>query len=408
MFQRLFAVLAALLSTVGIARAETTLVIESWRTDDLAAWRETIIPAFEAAHPGIKLRYAPTAPTEYNAAVNAKLKAGTAGDVVALRPFDASAALFAQGRLVALDDAAVRPNFPDAALKAWMSPEGTLYGVPVASVMHGFLYNKGIFAELHLAPPTSEAEFFALLDVLKADGRFIPLALGAAEQWEAATVGFQNIGPNFWRGEEGRKALMEGRAKFSDPPTLAAFDFLARLKPYLAKGFEAQTNADTQNLFALGKAAIVATGSWDVEHYRKRAKFAFDAFPPPVKNPGDVGYVCDHVDLGFGVNAKTKHPQAAQTFLAWLASPEFAAVYARALPGFYPLAKHPVVIDVPAAATMLAWRTSHQTTIRSTYETLPRIAQTIETLLWEASAGVLTGRLAPTAAAKKLDEALKR
>ena len=49
------------------------LVIESWRNDDLPVWQETIIPAFEAKHPDIKVRFQPTAPREYDAALRAKL-----------------------------------------------------------------------------------------------------------------------------------------------------------------------------------------------------------------------------------------------------------------------------------------------------------------------------------------------
>ena len=67
-----------------------TLTIESWRNDDLAIWQEKIIPAFEASHPGIKLDFTPSAPTEYNAALNSKLDAGSAGDLITCRPFDAA------------------------------------------------------------------------------------------------------------------------------------------------------------------------------------------------------------------------------------------------------------------------------------------------------------------------------
>ena len=38
-------------------------------------------------------------------------------------------------------------------------------------------------------------EFNALLDKLKQDGTYTPLVMGTADQWEAATMGFQNIGP---------------------------------------------------------------------------------------------------------------------------------------------------------------------------------------------------------------------
>src|SRR5689334_20083117 len=83
----------------GPALAETTLTIESWRNDDLQIWNEKIIPAFQKAHPDIKVVFQPTAPTEYNAALNSKLSAGTAGDVIACRPFDASLQLYKDGHL---------------------------------------------------------------------------------------------------------------------------------------------------------------------------------------------------------------------------------------------------------------------------------------------------------------------
>jgi len=61
------------------AAQQTELTIESWRNDDLAIWQEKLIPAFEAKHPDINVTFAPSAPTEYNAALNAKLDAGSAG-----------------------------------------------------------------------------------------------------------------------------------------------------------------------------------------------------------------------------------------------------------------------------------------------------------------------------------------
>jgi len=29
--------------------------------------------------------------------------------------------------------------------------------------------------------------------------------MGTNDQWEAATMGYNNIGPNYWKGEEGRE-----------------------------------------------------------------------------------------------------------------------------------------------------------------------------------------------------------
>ena len=108
-------------------------------------------------------------------------------------------------------------NFGDVAKSGWSTDDGAqTFCVPMASVLHGFIYNKTAFEELGLEVPKTEAEFFAVLDKIKADGTYIPMAMGTNDQWEAATMGYQNIGPNYWKGEEGRLALIEGEQKLTD------------------------------------------------------------------------------------------------------------------------------------------------------------------------------------------------
>ena len=110
--------LAALLTTTiaaalpaGSALAQdVTLTIESWRNDDLTLWQDQIIPAFEASHPGIKVKFVPSAPTEYNAVLNSKLDAGSAGDLISCRPFDASLSLYQSGKLADLTGLAAMAN----------------------------------------------------------------------------------------------------------------------------------------------------------------------------------------------------------------------------------------------------------------------------------------------------------
>src|SRR5690242_69031 len=114
---------AASLALSGAASAGT-LTIESWRNDDATIWKEKIIPAFEAKHPDIKLEFTPTAPKEYNAALNAKLDGGTAGDLITCRPFDASLQLFEKGKLESLSGMPELKNYPDFALAAWSTDDG--------------------------------------------------------------------------------------------------------------------------------------------------------------------------------------------------------------------------------------------------------------------------------------------
>lgn len=389
---------------------DATLTIESWRNDDLAIWQEKIIPAFEASHPGIKVTFAPSAPTEYNAALNSKLDAGSAGDLITCRPFDASLDLYTKGKLADLTDLKAMANFTPVAKTAWSTDDGAhTFCVPMASVIHGFIYNKDAFAEMGVTPPATTEEFFALLEKIKENGAYIPLAMGVNDQWEAATMGYQNIGPNHWKGEAGRIALIEGKAKLTDPEWVAPFAEIARWKDYLGDGFEAQTYPDSQNLFTLGRAAIYPAGSWEIAPFEAQIAGAFQmgAFPPPVPAAGDTCYISDHPDIALGMNAATKNPEAAKAFLEWVGSPEFATLYGNALPGFFPLQKEPAAIENPLAQEFLSWRGKCESTIRSTYQILSRGTPNLENETWTASANVIRGSETPEEAAARLQQGLE-
>jgi raffinose/stachyose/melibiose transport system substrate-binding protein len=386
-----------------------TLTIESWRNDDLSIWQDTIIPAFEAKNPGIKVVFSPAPPTEYNGALNAKLEGGTAGDLITCRPFDASLALFDQGYLADLTDLPGMENFSDVAKSAWVTDDGSaVFCVPMASVIHGFIYNKDHFDKLGLSEPTTEAEFFAVLDAIKADGTMAALDMGTVDQWESATMGFQNIGPNYWKGEEGRKGLLAGTEKFTDPQYVAVWDQLARWAPYLPEGYEAQTYPDSQNLFTLGQAAIFPAGSWEISIFNQQADFAMGAFPPPRPEGADTCYISDHTDIALGMNANTPNAEAARTFLTWVASSEFAELYSNALPGFYSLSNEPVTVQDPLAAEFVSWRSDCEETIRNSYQILSRGEPNLENELWRVSAEVMNTTLAPADAAQQIQDGLDK
>ncbi len=401
------ALLGSTLAATGAMAEDVTLTIESWRNDDLTLWQEQIIPAFEAANPGIKLQFTPSAPAEYNAVLNSKLDAGSAGDLITCRPFDASLALYEAGHLTDLSSVEAMSNFSDVAKSAWQTDDGSAsFCVPMASVIHGFIYNKDAFAELGIEVPTTEDEFFAALDKIKEDGSYIPMAMGTNDQWEAATMGYNNIGPNYWKGEEGRQALIAGEQKLTDEPWTAPYATLARWSQYLGDGYEAQTYPDSQNIFTLGRAAIYPAGSWEIAGFNSQADFEMGAFKPPVQNAGDTCYISDHTDIGIGMNAATEHPEAAETFLAWVASPEFAEIFGNAVPGFFPLSNTPVELQDPLAKEFVGWRDECESTIRSTYQILSRGTPNLENETWGASVAAIKGASTPEELGAELQEGL--
>lgn len=396
-----------LLTGSAVMAADVTLTIESWRNDDLTLWQDKIIPAFEAGNPGIKVVFAPSAPAEYNAVLNSKLDAGSAGDLITCRPFDASLGLYDDGKLANLADLDAMANFSDVAKSAWTTDDGSgNFCVPMASVIHGFIYNKDAFAELGINVPETEAEFFAALETIRADGTYIPMSMGTNDQWEAATMGYNNIGPNYWKGEEGRLALIAGDQKLTDAAWIAPYEQLAKWGAYMGDGYEAQTYPDSQNLFTLGRAAIYPAGSWEISGFNGLADFEMGAFNPPVQNAGDECYISDHTDIAIGMNAATEHAAEARIFLEWVGSEEFANIYANALPGFFSLSSFDVPMADPLAQEFVSWRGKCNSTIRSTYQILSRGTPNLENETWNASAQVIKGEETPAAAGERLQSGL--
>lgn len=398
---RLAAVAAALVCS-SLAHAGT-LNIESWRVDDKTLWEDVLLPAFYKANPGITVKFSPTSPPEYDSALNARLTAGTAGDLITCRPFDVSLDLFKKGHLDKLNGAPALKSFPESAQVAWQTDDGkATYCVPMASVIHGFFYNKKVFAELGLSVPVTEADFFAAMEKIKAQGKVAPIALGTADQWETNQIVFTGIGPNHWKGEEGRKALIAGTKKFTDPEFVSTWETMAKWAPYLPKGYQAQTYGDSQNLFGTGRAAIYPAGSWDISYFEGNSKVGFGAFKPPVQKAGDPCYISDHTDIAMGLNSKSKNKADAQVFLSWLASKEFADLYTNKVTGFFSLSNHKIDVKNPVAKEMIGWRNQCKSTIRLNAQIMNRGTPSMENELWNVSSQVLNLKMSPKDAATQI------
>ncbi|SIR54004.1 carbohydrate ABC transporter substrate-binding protein, CUT1 family [Aeromonas sp. RU39B] len=381
------------------------LTIESWRVDDKDLWEQKIIPAFEASHPGISLKFKPVQNMYYMDTLQKNLKEGNAGDLITCRPFDDSLALFKAGYLSELTEMAGMENFPSFAQAPWQTDSGAqTFCVPMASVIHGFFFNRTIFKELGIAAPTTRDEFFAALEKVKADGRYVPLAVSGSESWVASELGFQNIGPNYWKGEDGRMALLGGSERFDSPPFEQVFEELARWQPYLGEGAETRDYATANSLFTGGKAAMYAAGSWEIAPFT--GKVDFGVLRPPVAKTGDRCYFTDHTDIGMGMNAASAHKEEAMQFLQWLTTPEFAELYTNALPGFFSLSNHFFEVTNPAAREMMGWRDQCDSTIRVATQILSRGKPKLSDELAEVSQSVLLGKLAPKAAASRIEQGL--
>ncbi|MDE0701070.1 MAG: ABC transporter substrate-binding protein [Acidimicrobiaceae bacterium] len=385
---------------------QATITIESWRLDDQSVWDDEIIPAFEAEYPHIDVVFTPTTPLEYPTVLRSRLESGEAGDLITCFAFDRSRELFEDGYLAPLDDLPGIDNFGDSAQAGWISADGsTPYCVPVASVIQGFFYNVEVFEALGLRVPETEEELFKLLQAIADNGTYVPIGMGLSE-WEAEHILFQNIGTNYWKGEEGRLALIDGDTKVTDQEYVDTFETLARFGPYMHPEASGISYSDGKVLFETGQAAIYPAGSWEISGFDANAEFEFSAFRTPLRQGQNTCYIVDHNDLAIGLNPASPNAAAARTFLTWVTSPDFASVYTGALPGFFSQQNTAVPHDHRVAAEFVSWREDCESANRNGYEALDSGDPEFPIELRDVSNAVILGEMTPQEAARRLQDGL--
>ncbi|MGG7507167.1 ABC transporter substrate-binding protein [Plantibacter sp. YIM 135249] len=360
------------------------IVVGTWRTEDAAMWESDIIPEFQKTHPGIEVEYAPVDTNDYNATIQSQIDSGTGPDVIMCRPFDVNRSWIEKGYFDSLDGIDAISSFDQTALAAWEGDDGKPYCVPTASVLAGFYYNKKIFSDLGLKVPTTQAEFLSTLDAINADGKVAPLALGTADGWQLAYNMLYQIGPNFWKGEEGRLGLIDGTQKLTDPAFVEGFTAFDAFKQYLPKGYESISYEDMMQLFTLGKAAIIPDGSWQISQVTSTG-LDVGVFGAPPAVAGGQRYQQEMADMAFGLNAKGKQKEAATEFLNWLGTPEFQQLYVNKLPGFFSMGKEPVTYDDPLAQEFAGLKEGAELTSRLALDRLSAGQPPLDDEIWRVA-----------------------
>ena len=409
-FVSLIILMLLTLSAIGVqAQDKVTLILGSWRTEDIEGYTK-MLALFNAANPNIEVKFEPTLNTEYDAQLTTALSGGQGPDLITCRPFDRALLLYQAGYLTNIKDLPGLEHFSDVAKSAWSTDnKDATFCVPMASVIHGFIYNKDIFASVGVEVPKTESEFFAVLDKIKAAG-ITPLDITTKDSWTTPTMAFENIGVNYWDGENGRLALVEGKAKVTDKPYVDALASVAKWAPYMPEGHESIGYADAQQLFPLGQAAIYPSGSWEIPLFESQADFKMGAFMPYLPDGADPKncWIDDHVDIAIGGNAKSAHPEEVKTFLTWLTSQEFAQAFADNQPGFFPLADYKIDIKDPLAAEFLSWRNQCKSSIRVFYQFLSRgTPGAVDTMTNEVYL-MIQGKETPEDVAKKIQDGLDK
>lgn len=308
------------------------LTFWSWRQEDRAAY-EQFIDTFEAANPGITVKFETFEAANYNTILSTALAGGTGPDVMMVRAHGGLENVAAAGYLepLSVETIPALADFAKPALAAEsMRSDGTLYAVPFASQTQLVIYNKKIFDDNGIAEPQTWDELIAASEKLKAAG-VIPFANGTATAWQNETVTF-GLGSSLM-GKGFYEDLMAGKADFTDARFTGALGAVADVAAkYFPDGFIGLDYPSAQQLFSSGMAGMFIGGSYELANFKaQNADIDLGIFAAPGKAAEDEKLVGLYFDGGYAANAAGANKEASLKFLNFLASKEFGQAFANTL-----------------------------------------------------------------------------
>lgn len=327
----------ALLACIAAPASAQDLTFWSWRQEDRAAYQR-FIADFQKANPGVTVKFEAFEPQNYQTILSTALAGGKGPDVMQVRAYGNLESIAKAGYLQKLDPAKTPElgNFPGSALKAeGVRGEDAVYAVPFASQTMLIVYNTELFAANGLKPPETWDELIEVCKALKAKG-VTPFGNGTATAWQNETI----VGAllSSLLGKSFEADLIAGKADFTDARFVNALKKLSELKDYFAPNFTGVDYASSQQLFATGRAAMFAGGSYEAAAFAKmNPKLKMDVFASPVAKKGDERLVALFYDGGYAINAKTDKAEAALKFIRYLGTPEFGTAFSNALQNVSPI-----------------------------------------------------------------------
>lgn len=308
----------------------------TWRNrPDL--YPESLIEAFEAENPNIKVNYQVVKNTdEYLQAQQVRLLSGTDIDVTSVRP-ESMADFVEVGYLLDLTGAEYLNNYMEGTLDS-ATIDGKVYGVPGAINLIGVYYNKDMFEQYNIKVPTNWEEWIAALEAFKAEGIY-SLASGYKDGWPTEFDIYNYFHNLMIEDPDIFKKVNSGEVKYTDEVFLNLFREIDEFYKagYIHPDCLSLTGADIDPMFIGQQIPMVINGEWGAATYDAvDLDFELGLLPLYVESTNDVYAAATVGNFECGVSS-TKHPEEVKKFLEFLSSQEGASITANNLTAFSPV-----------------------------------------------------------------------
>ena len=326
-------------TTSGVAGGGSkkgTVSFAHWRAEDKAVF-DKMIANFQKKNPGTLVEQNISTSTDYQAQALQKLRGGGIGDVAPAFRGAQFESFVAAGLFTDLTKSGLSKSY-SANLITSGEKDGKQYGYPYQLVFLDPLANMDILESVGVSEaPTDWNAYMGMLDKIKSKG-IIPMAFPGADSGNAGQL-FNAMIMNVAPSDDMCTKIESGKYKCTDDWFVKMLGYYKELAPYVQPNSSGTAVEPAEQLFATGKAALLATGSYHVAAVRALgAQFPIDLAPPVTSAKGKAKYVgVYNSTFILGINSATKVKGADLAWLEYLSEADNASIYANGTAQFSPV-----------------------------------------------------------------------
>ena len=318
------------------APSTVQLVYQDWKTEWFPPMAQRLLRQFQETHGSIHVFYTPDQ-DNLSEEMLANMQAGTAPDV-----FQGCCDFFPtwaqQGYVLDLRpyveadiDQATIDEWDAAQYRSFFLEDGRQYALPKYHGALALYYNKDLFDTYGVPYPDATWNYDTYRDAMQAlthdrNGDGQPDLWGSTldvTTWDRIQIYVNGWGGHMVDPTDNRRCLL------GEPPALEAMEWIrARMwdDRIMATPLDVQ-NMTTRQAFISQKVAMVEDGSWALKDILAGSDFRVGVAPMPA---GPARRVTLATSDGFGIYARTRHPDAAWELLKFLISEDYGRAMAAA------------------------------------------------------------------------------
>ncbi|MEV0820175.1 ABC transporter substrate-binding protein [Nonomuraea rubra] len=294
------------------ADGEVTISYAIWDKNDQPS-SEKIIAAFQQANPKVKVKLEITPWEQYWTKLQTAASGGATPDVFWMNSLNVR--MYAKGGIIAPVEESKAAGLPGAVVDGYRY-DGKLYALPHHVSIPALWYNKQLFEEAGVEPPTADWTW----DDVKAAAK--KLTDPGKQQFGILAPMLNQVGYyNTMLQAGGQVISPDGKQSgFGDPASVQGLEFWTGLiEEKSAPAAEVYGDTDPIQLFQSGKYGMFYGGIWFASTYWADPQFRerIDVAPLP-KGPAKEAVIL--LGLANAVSAKTEHPKEAAAFAEFIAS----------------------------------------------------------------------------------------